>query len=391
MIEVNVKALSEGLKIAGNSIVRRSHMPVLSHILIEGEASPHTRLKIFATNLTEYMEVSVPAAGKGAAIRAVVSFADLDRITKAAGKGVEFLTLSPENGLTVNVGRGSYPLKTRSAADFPTFPRIKDNFALWAAGDWIDRAPYTRALSALLPAVSTDEMRRSLTGVCFNGKNKQIAATDGHRLHFTDWDFCRLAKISENYILPMESVKSVLALLKLESDGVFLAFETVEAAGNETPWLGVEYLGKTAVNAALTVRCQDADFPDYPQVIPRTTKHRVTVSAAELAESLNRMSKLALADNVRGGKVAKFCFNGDLEIRGLRDSVETITSSGDVHKAVEMGFNASYWQDVLKAAGKECDALDIAFTGHKNPVRVTPHGVGFEAVIMPMELDRQTR
>ena len=61
--------------------------------------------------------------------------------------------------------------------------------------------------------------------------------------------------------------------------------------------------------------------------------------------------------------------------------------SGD---EVRLGFNFTYFQDVLDALGSS--EVIIGFSGHKNPVYVVPceegeKQDGYVNVIMPMELD----
>ncbi|MXW22381.1 MAG: hypothetical protein F4006_03390 [Candidatus Dadabacteria bacterium] len=146
-------------------------------------------------------------------------------------------------------------------------------------------------------------------------------------------------------------------------------------------------------NLVFISRVIDAEFPDYMQVVPVSTKNTVKVDAASLLLALRRVS-LFSADNVRGGgRFVEMAFGEGSMLLGAylntgegRESIP-IEYSGE---EVRLGFNFTYFQDVLDAVGSP--EVIIGFSGHKNPVYVVPceegeKQDGYVNVIMPMELD----
>ena len=238
-------------------------------------------------------------------------------------------------------------------------------------------------ISKTIFSVSEDEMRRSLSGVFFEKRGEQtlrLVATDGHRLSFVDQKIEGL-NLLKDILVPKKAVMEIKRLLRLSkevrigSSGNFFVFELKDE------------------NLVFISRVIDAEFPDYMQVVPASTKNTVKVDTDKLLLALRRVS-LFSADNVRGGgRFVEMAFaDGRLLLGAYLNTGEgkesmPVEFSGE---EVRLGFNFTYFQDVLDAVGSP--EVIVGFSGHKNPVYVVPckegeKQDGYVNVIMPMELD----
>jgi len=122
-----------------------------------------------------------------------------------------------------------------SIDDFPVIPEFKqDKVAVFN----------TKDIDFVSRAMSTEETRYYLNGIYFG--NDEIAATDGHRLHYK-----KVACQNINKIVPKEAIK---LLLKLGIENIYFDDKNLFMFENES----VRVVGKII----------DGSFPEYKRVIP---------------------------------------------------------------------------------------------------------------------------
>ena len=374
MTKINTKALQEALKVSANTVIK-THNPIFSHVhLITNKVT--NRVLLSTTDLTQYLTVSIPAEIEEN-LETVIPFAKLQNIVRLAGKKDTITTISAKDEKTTvaTVGRGSYPLEALPADDFPrgpAFPHANEKVRT------LEAKPFIELLNRLAPAVSSDEMRKNLSGICFDGRfgRNEIAATDGHRLHVEPFE----ALTDSDVMMPKVSVKTLNNLLKTNdkfSLGFTEKFITVES-----------HNATTGLSCFYQVEAVKADFPDYKQIMPNPSES-VEVSHAELEESVKRMLKLS------GDCYTDIELNGSFDLVGLDKAREILSSSKTFPKVHKFGFNMNFLLDILKVT-KGGETVRFSFTplgenGYSNryaPAIFEVPGFEMKAVVMPMELDK---
>lgn len=350
---------------------KRTTMPILSHVLIRASEKG---LLMVATDLENTISVLCEASVEGELELAVPARLLFD-LVREFGDDDELSVKAVENNwIEVTVGSGTYKMAGLPAEDFPKVPEVSsdDVFSMPSEklGEMISRTIFS---------VSGDEMRRSLSGIFFEKRGEEglrLVATDGHRLSFVDHKMEGVV-LSENVLVPQKAVAEIRKLLGMSGDVGIGCSENFFVFSVESE------------NLVLLSRTVDADFPDYMQVVPASTKNEVKVDAKKLLHLLRTVSIFS-ADNVKGGgKFIKMKLgDGSLAVEssspslgGGQDSIP-IDYSGE---NVELGFNYTYFQDFLDVLGEA--EISFGFSGHKNPVLLVPaSGDGYVNVIMPMEL-----
>ena len=350
---------------------KRTTMPILSHVLIR---ATEKGLLLVATDLENTISVLCDATVEGKMELAVPARLLFD-LVKEFGEDEEISVEEVENNwIEVTVGAGTYKIAGLPAQDFPKVPEVSSDETFSVPSEKLGEM-----ISRTIFSVSRDEMRRSLSGIYFEKRGDEglrLVATDGHRLSFADHKMEGVA-LSENVLVPQKAVAEIRKLLGMS--------EEVSVGCSENFFV----FAVDGENLVLLSRTVEADFPDYMQVVPASTKNEVKLDARKLLLTLRAVSIFS-ADNVKGGgKFIKMELGeGSLIVEssspslgGGQDSIP-IGYSGE---KVELGFNFEYFQDFLEAVGEP--EISLGFSGPKNPVLLVPaSGDDYVNVIMPMEL-----
>ena len=375
MFKIKGKDFSRKLGMIQGVVEKRTTMPILSHVLM---SSTDKGLLLEATDLENTAVVSCEAQTEGE-FKIAVPAGILSDLVREIREDEEISVAATENNwIEVATSSGSFKIAGLAADDFPKIPEVSSDDLFQVSSEELEEM-----ISRTVFSVSDDEMRRSLSGVFFEGRGEQmlrLVATDGHRLSYVDQKIEGL-KLPRDILVPKKAVMEIRRLLRLSkevrigSSANFFVFELKDE------------------NLTFISRVIDAEFPDYMQVVPVSTKNTVRVNAEKLSLALRRVS-LFSADNVRGGgRFVEMSFGeGALLLGAYLNTGEgkesmPVEYSGD---EVRLGFNFTYFQDVLDAVGSP--EVIIGFSGHKNPVYVVPceegeKQDGYVNVIMPMELD----
>lgn len=375
MFKIKGGDFSKKLGMIQGVVEKRTTMPILSHVLM---SSTDKGVVLEATDLENTATVFCDAQTEGEFKMAVPAGILSDLVREIREEEEISVTVTENNWIEVVTSSGSFKIAGLSADDFPRIPEISSENLFQVSSERLEEM-----ISKTVFSVSDDEMRRSLSGVFFEKRGEQtlrLVATDGHRLSFVDEKIEGL-NLPKDVLVPKKAVMEIRRLLRLSkevrigSSGNFFVFESSDE------------------NLVFISRVIDAEFPDYMQVVPVSTKNTVTVDASKLLVALRRVS-LFSADNVRGGgRFVEMAFGeGNLLLGAYLNTGEgkesmPVEYSGE---EVRLGFNFTYFQDVLDAVGSP--EVIIGFSGHKNPVYVVPceegeKQDGYVNVIMPMELD----
>jgi DNA polymerase-3 subunit beta len=131
------------------------------------------------------------------------------------------------------------------------------------------------------------------------------------------------------------------------------------------------------------------NFPDFERVLPKDHPHAVALDREELRKSIERVSQFS---DERSRAVRMRVHDGELQIHSsLSETGESEESlpveyDGD---AVEIGFNAGYLLDFLRATNEQQVAFhfkDAHSAGELRPAGDAAASYKYRYVVMPMRI-----
>lgn len=263
-IETTAGALKAALKMCEYVVERRYTIPALTMIKFSGN-------RVFASDLDLQIEVTFPVIAADG--EALVMFDPLRKLVNTLQKDEAVTIVRSENVIEVLIGSGRYKLPSGDVADFPIIELGEELKSVALDGD-----AFGEALSFCAPAISTDDTRYYLNGVCLSGRS--VVATDGHRLAVT-YDAIPVEVV--NSIIPRKAIRLLLRLPSIPSFSIFQQ-------------------GRHKSLSAIVVRCPgvvvtskliDGTFPDWTRVIPKNTAATVACDLSALRRKLKRISAVA--------------------------------------------------------------------------------------------------
>lgn len=234
-------------------------------------------------------------------------------------------------------------------------------------------------------AMSTDETRYNLAGVCFDGAN--LVATDGHRLHITSYNMI----VPEPVIMPARMVKTIL---ELKPESVTISFRKDQ--GDRVSIHALTDQGYIIRSKAL-----DGMFPEYRQVIPedKAFTMRTQVKVKDFEDALKKVMNYTQDRTC----AVKCKLNSKLKIKvsnmDLDLTAETVVEGNNLHQGTKYdkdtdseipidhvlcGFNAKYLMEAMKHCG--CDNVLVSFIDDLSPGLLSYSETGHKAIVMPMRI-----
>lgn len=371
--------LSKGLDIVKHAVATRAVLPILSNILLAAEGG---RLKLSATNLESGLTCWIDAQVEmdGATTLPARTLVDL---VKELPSGPVDIELDPATQTTsLKCGRLSSRLRGIDAAEFPVLPGVSQDRALH-----VDPAALRQAIRQVVFAAATDEGRPILTGVLFRFYDDSdqgkvtLAAADGFRLAVREVPLTEPVPEPVDVIVPARAL-ALLARISGEQENPVA--------------LSVTPSGTQAVfrldRVELVTQLIDRSFPDYAQVVPKTTGTRVQVQVSEFLKACKAASVFARdAKNAVRMIVAP---GNDVEPGGVvlqAVSAETGDNVGHVDAAVEgapiqIAFNVKYLIDQISAVGTQVVAIELTTPSTPGIFRPVEGQDAYYGVIMPLHL-----
>jgi len=361
--------LYKTLSLIQNIVEKKTTMPVLANFLLQAKGDS---LIISATDLevAAALRVSAAVASEGSITVNARVFTDIVR--ELPNKPVQ-LSLLERDRILVNCGASKLKVVGTTAAEYPALPGM----AVEAIAQ-IESAQLAEMIAKTFYAISTDETRFSLNGVCLevlpNGDGLRFVATDGHRLALITKPITGL-NLSEQILIPRKGLSDLRKLLGEELGG------DIKVGVQE----GFFVLQST--DAKIAIRLIDGEFPDYEQVLPSEPGVLATVETSSFAKALRRVA-LLVTDK---GKGVRLDFSED-QLRLSSSSPELGEAQEEIPlqyagEPVSIGFNARYLLEIAGAHGEE-GRLVLELHGPLGAAKLYPeHDESAVAVVMPMRLD----
>ncbi len=263
-------------------------------------------------------------------------------------------------------------MKGVKAENFPVFPVLENpQFYPLKAHQLcmlIDQTSY---------CVSTDETRYHLNGVfCEKEKRRlRFVATDGHRLSYADQEGVENFNLQEGIIIPRKGIHEIYKLLSNAEE------EELVQIAIHPPRILVKYS-----NFLLSVRLIEGKYPNYKQLLPKTSKIKARVKREHLIQGLKRVSILSSlqSKNVRfewsESNKKLILTSSHPDLGSAKEEVDLESING----GLEIRFNARYFLDSLSHIQDEDVIVEMNTATSPGKIKgVSSHAV---SIIMPMKL-----
>ena len=273
-----------------------------------------------------------------------------------AGKGVDadLAVSAPDLRLDAT-------LHTLPVEDFPTMtqpedcPEVIPTFPVGLLRDAIGRVRH---------AISTEETRYYLNGICFetDGEDVRLTATDGHRLASTALASVRLVEdmkarfghqnMAVRCILPKEAVRHLLAVMPKSGD---VGFRFTRGSGGKelavVQWDGYRLLAKMI----------DGTFPEWRRVLPSAKDAvAIEVTADALMRAVSLVTSVYTArkhKHVRldfeGERLAVASVDGPESAGKIAAMLEAGAPAEAITKELLVGVNGDYLGQIIKAMDQQ--------------------------------------
>jgi DNA polymerase-3 subunit beta len=372
--KINQDHFSNGLQQVLNVVASRSTMPILSNVLIEAEEG-HISLTTTNLDLGIRCRIKAEVTDTGSITLPVRKLAT---IVKELPVNEVFLETSEKNQAKITSGGSLFKIMGISSEEFPPLPTFENRKVFELSQDEI-----VNMLKSVSYAQSTDENRYILNGVYFNFADEKLTlvATDGRRLGLTGLDLEVSEENAGSLILPAKTVAELERLMG-KGEKVNIAFNDRQAAFE----IGLDEAGDSGLvdHLYLVSKIVEGNYPNYRQVIPKETEHRVKIERELMLECVHRA---ALVTSDKSNSVKIKVSKNLLEISGQSseygESHESMAIAYDGPE-VQVAFNPQFLMEPLKALNK--DEVFFEFKDELSPGLFKTLD-NFICVIMPLRLN----
>ena len=350
--------LRQALSVVERAISTRSTLPVLSNVAIKTEGG---EIVIEATDLE--IGISYKLTGKieeegGITVPGRLLTGLMDQVKD------EMVSLeTKENNLILKTDSTHATLSGAPIDDYPVIPSLDGDPVL------VIEKGLKETLTQVSFATSIDETRPILTGVyfSFDKGGLTLAATDSYRLAEKKTDL-KVSKLPlSGAVVPVKAISEVARLANGEKTTVYLSESQI-----------VFEVGPVRI----TSRLIDGEYPNYKEIIPKSSKTKATAPVDALL-SLLRSASLFTRE---GGGVKLDFADGKLVVRASASQLGEFESSTSVQlegPALEVSFNPQYLIDGLLHL--KADEVVIEMNEKTSPVLIrSREDESFLYIAMPL-------
>lgn len=365
-VTIEGRAINKAMRIAKSIIERRVTIPILGCVKLTLSSDG---LTIIGTDIDMYVEQTLDVIDGSGEWSICINADLLHNIARAAGVATVKIEPSEVAKITIGEADAFYELQTFPASVFPE-PRGSRGTLI----DTFSNGHLSETLSKVSYAISTEEVRYYLNGVCWDIREEEsrFVATDGHRLAM-----CKHVNGSAEpavRIIPRKAVNFIIKHLAGSDVKIFSTSENTQI-DIVTPFV------------TLRTKLIDGTYPSYEMVIPdeNNASFKLVFNKEDLITSLNYIGAITKDDNHRG---VKFCNeNGRIALhRHSRDfgTAKALTQCDwPEGEASEFGVNIKY---VKQLANKCSDEITFHVTDAGSPILVTDGNEDVLRILMPMRV-----
>ena len=346
---------------------KKESLPILSCLLLEVSGSSRSTVVVRATNLEAGIEVSVPCESEEGGIIAVPATVLSQTLRSISGEKVVFRT---EEGNLVIESKGTKTLiKAVPHEEFPAFGEP----AQGTRGMGVSREELMRGIQSVSYAASPSMIRPELGSVYVSIRPGAImcVATDSFRLAEKTITGAK-GKNETELLIPLKHALELSHILeRISEDEVELGAQDSQLSVSVS---GVRYVSRVV----------DGTFPNYKEIVPKSSDTEATVLKNDFAEMLRKARVFSGNDQHVGFHLypKRKIFSAtarSAEVGEMSDSIDAALSGEDL----DINFHIGYLADCLSVI--ESDSLTLSFAGAGRPLVI--RGVSdpsFMYLVMPL-------
>ncbi len=280
------------------------------------------------------------------------------------------------NKIIIKTEKGEYKIATQPKEDFPKISVEDGEFSFN-----VDAALLSRMVEKTIFAVSMDELRPALTGICVELYANEIrfVATDGHRLaKVAKVNFPIKKDIRKNLIVPTKTMN--LLMKNPQNSAVKIQ-------------IGEDHIVFYMENAVVYSKLINGAFPNYDRVLPKDNDKEMRVNRDLLISALRRVS---IFSSSLTHQVRLILANNEMTIRS--EDIEFGAEAKEIIPAqfneewLQIGYNSNYLMDVLRHVETEEVVFELK-DGNNSAIitpSVTPEGETVLYLLMPIRISEET-
>lgn len=372
--KINRDHFSNGLQQVLNIVGSRSTMPILNNVFIEAKEG---YIMLTTTNLDLGIRCQIKAdvITQG---NTTLPVRKLATIVRELPKEEVHVEVGENNLAQINSGGSIFKIMGIASDEFPPLPTFENRNVFE-----LSQTDIVSMLKSVSYAQSNDENRYILNGVYFKFENEKLTlvATDGRRLALTAVDLVTGDDNIGSLILPAKTVAELERLMG-KGEKVKIAFDDLQAAFE----INLDDSGDSGLvnHLYLVSKVVEGNYPNYQQVIPKETEHRVKIERELMLDCVHRA---ALVTSDKSNSVKLKMSQNLLEISAASpeygESHESMAIAYDGPE-VQVSFNPHFLMEPLKALTK--DELFFEFKDHLSPGTYKTLD-NFICVVMPLRLN----
>jgi DNA polymerase III subunit beta len=294
----------------------------------------------------------------------------VDVVRSLSGPTATLELRAAEQDVELVAGNATFHIRTLRAEDFPQLPEPTADGSVT-----VPAKAFVETVLKVASSASRDETRPVLTGILVSASDRELrmVATDSYRLSVKETQLEQALASAFQANVPARALQE-LARLAQQLDGEQLL------VGVRQNQIVFEIDG-----VMLSSRLIDGQFPNYRQLLPETFEHELTISGAELADVVRRVSLLA-----QKNAPLRLSFQpGELTISAQTPDVGEAREALPVAfqgEPFEIGFNPEFLRDGLE--GIESGDVVLKLISPLRPGLIQfAADPGFLYLIMPIRLN----
>lgn len=366
---INKSDLSYGVSLVERVVSTRSTLPIIGNILFE---ATKLGLKLSANNLEMGIEVllSAKVTKEGSILIPAKTLSGI--VSKLPDDEISF-KLKDKGLIGINYKKSNFNIHGLPSDEFPQLPKVKETKSFS-----VDAKTLIEMISQTVFSASTSEDKYVLNGILIetgksahDGTNLRMIATDGYRLSKSGVKVEGITDIV-SVIVPSKTMGEMLRILSQDP----------EATAKIT--IGTDQMSFRCKDTYLVSRLIQGQFPDYRQVIPKSTETKITIDLQAFLASVERAGVIAS----QSANIVKIEVKaGQLHIMAQAPDVGSVDEVIEVEvKGKEKGlvaFNVRLLADALKVIDSDEVVLELGEA--LSPGLIRPkNGTEFVYIVMPI-------
>ncbi len=367
-LSCNQDNLSKGLNIVGKIIGNRGNLPVLNNILLSTDKG---RLKLSSTDLEIGINTWIGAKIEQDGAITVPAKLLIEFVQNNTDEKINIET----KGNTLNIKSKKYKanIKGINASEFPLIPGIDKNILTE-----FDAKYFQEAINKTIFAAAFDETRPILAGVFMSLSDDflKVVATDSYRLAEATLKNSQANKKKIKIIVPsrtMSEISRIVAIVNPNKLKIYLSDNQISFSFADTQ---------------IVSRLIEGNYPDYQQIIPKTSTTKVKISVKEFANAL-KMASFFARESANNIKLA-ITKDKKAQISAISpqvgDSVSEIMVESFEGENIEIAFNSKFVLDTISAVNEQY--IFIEANGNSKPAVIKPFKEKqYLYIIMPLRVE----